>query len=91
MSTFQNWLEVRDAKNGALGFVRVVFDFPAMGQDDLLHDGQAQASAFGGGGKIGLKNLSAMVVRHAWTIIDHIDHRFSIVQALRNDPNLASH
>ena len=36
-------LDVRDAKERAGRFVGQAFDFPAVGQDDLLHDRQARA------------------------------------------------
>src|SRR5271154_7136647 len=45
--------KVRDAEERPGRFIGQAFDLPAVGQDDLLHDGQAQAGAFRMGGKVG--------------------------------------
>ena len=53
-------LDVGNAEKSAGGIVGHALDFPAVGQDDLLDDGQAKAGAFRMGGEVGFENLGAV-------------------------------
>ena len=41
-------LKMGNPKDCSTGLIREAFDFPAVGQHDLLHDGQPQAGPFFG-------------------------------------------
>ena len=48
-----------DAKERAARLVGQAFDFPAVREDNLLHDGEAEASAARVGREIRFENLAA--------------------------------
>ena len=54
--------QVGDAEGGPLRFVGEAFDFPAVGQDDLLHDSEPEAGTLLLGGEIGLEYLGSALV-----------------------------
>ena len=68
-----------NAEERAGRLVGQAFDFPAVGQDDLLHDRQPQAGAFGVGGEVGLENLGAVFGGHAGTVVGDFDEGLLIV------------
>src|SRR5258706_913206 len=57
--------QVSDAEDGAFGGVGEGFDFPAVGQHNLLDDCQAQSCAGLLGGEVGFENLGALIWRDA--------------------------
>ena len=50
-------LQMRDAEDGAFGRVGEALYFPAVREDDLRHDGEAEAGAFLVRCEIRLENL----------------------------------
>ena len=54
-----------DAEQRAFGLVGQALDFPTMRENDLLHDGQAEAGSLFVRGKVRLKNLQALMLGHS--------------------------
>src|ERR1035437_8980688 len=61
--------QVRDAEDRAFGFVGQARDFPAMREDDLRDDGEAEAGAFLVRGEIGFENFLPVFGRHAVAVV----------------------
>src|SRR6266849_4729474 len=68
-----------DAEERALRRIREALDLPTVGQDDLLHYGQAEAGPFGVSGEIGLEDFGALMVGNAGTIVAHFQESFGSV------------
>src|SRR5665213_4250937 len=68
--------QMRDAEDRAFGFVGQALDFPAVREDDLRDDGEAEAGAFLVCGEIGLENLRAVFGRDALAVVANFQDRF---------------
>ena len=78
-----------NAKKSAGRFVGQAVDVPAVGLDDLLDDGKAQAGAFGMGGEVGLENLGAIGLGHAGAVVGDFDEGLLIVALAGADADFA--
>src|SRR5687768_17283893 len=75
---------MRDAKDRAfrlIGFVRQTFDLPAVREDDLADDGEAEAAAMFSGGEIGFENFDATFGRDAGASVGNVDDHFAFDEA----------
>ena len=61
--------QVRDAEYRALGRVAEALDFPAVRENDLRHDGQAEARAFLVRREIGLEDFLPIFGRDAGAVV----------------------
>ncbi len=68
--------EMADAKDGAPRMVASALDFPAVGQHDLLHDGEAQPSALLLGRKIRLEDLAPVFRRDPGAVVAKFEDGF---------------
>src|ERR1051325_5358278 len=66
-------LQMGEAEDRAPGLVGEAFDLPAVGQDDLLNHGQAEAGAFVVCGEIRLEDVRAMMRRNAGAVVAHFE------------------
>ena len=82
-------LDMGNAKERAGRFVGQALDFPAVREDDLLHDRQAQAGPFLIGGEVGLENLRAILRRHARAVVGNFDERLFVVAPAGADDGLS--
>jgi len=69
-------LEVGDAEDGALGLVGEALDFPAVREDNLLDDGQAQASALLLGCEVRLEDFIAAFGGDARAVVADLEDGF---------------
>ena len=79
-----------DAKDGAVGFVGKAFDFPAVGEDDLLYYRQSQARAIFLSREIGFKNLGAALGRNARAVVAQLENSFGGAALLGDDLDFAA-
>src|SRR6266536_4062601 len=68
--------QVTDAKDRPFGFVRQAFNFPAVGQHDLLHHGQTEAGPLFLGGEIRFEDVGAMFRGNARAVVADFDEGF---------------
>ena len=62
-----------EAKDSAFWDVRETLDFPAVGEHDLLDDGQAEPRALLVGGEIRLEDFRALVVGNTGAVVADIE------------------
>ena len=72
-----------DAEDGAFRLVAEALNFPAVGEDDLLHDGEAEAGAFLMRREIGLENLLPAFGRDAGAVVADFEGRLAGADAPR--------
>src|SRR5262245_41172947 len=75
-SAARDGLQVTEAEDGPAWLVRNVFDLPAVGEHDLLDDGEAEPGAFLVSREIRLKNLQALLRGHARAVVANLQNRF---------------
>ena len=78
-----------DAEDGALGSVGEAFDFPAVGEDNLLHDGEAEAGSGWLSGEVGFENLDALRRGNAGAIVANLEEGFGGAETVGDDLDLA--
>src|SRR6185369_17052002 len=66
-------LEMSNAENRTAGFVAEAFDLPAVSEDILANDGEAETGAFLMGGNVRFENLGALTGRDARPIIPDLE------------------
>ena len=66
--------QMGDSEDRAFRFVGQALDFPAVGEDDLLDDGQPQAGALFLSGKIRFEDFRAVFGRNTWAVIADFEH-----------------
>src|SRR5258708_141364 len=74
-SFFGGEFYVGEAEEGAGGLVGKIFNSPAVGQHDLLNDGESKAGAFLVRGEIGLEDFSAVFGGDAGTVVGNFNDR----------------
>src|ERR1019366_981244 len=82
-------LQVGDAENSALRLVGETFDLPALCEDDLLDDGQAQTRALLLGGEVRLEYFSAAIGGNARAVVTDFEHGFGGIAFLGDDLDFA--
>src|SRR5262245_19098013 len=68
--------QVAEPEQGSLWFIGEADNFPAVGQDDLLHDGQAKSGPASLRGEIGFEDFGAILGGNARTVVAHFQYGF---------------
>src|ERR1041385_3866006 len=76
--------QMRNPKHRALWLIAEAANFPAVRQNDLLHNGETEASAFLMRGEVRLENFFAFVRWHAGTIIANFNGCYRTVSLRDN-------
>src|SRR5688572_11404924 len=69
---------MRDAKDRAARLIGQAFDLPAVRENDLADDGEAEAGPLLVRGEVRLENLETMFGAHAGAAIGNVEHDFPV-------------
>ena len=62
-----------EAEEGAFGLVRKALNFPAVGENNLLHDREAKARPLGVRGEVGLEDFGALIFGHPGAVVGDVE------------------
>ncbi len=79
-----------ESEEGTFGRVGEAFDLPAVGEDDLLHDGEAKAGPVRLGGEVGFEDLGALFRGDTGAVVAHFQERLGGAGTAGDDLDLAA-